>query len=499
MTNSPFPILIIIFPLLSALIIPLIGLWKKELCFYVAVLALILSTLSTVAVANTVLSTGPVHYYLGNWEPPWGIEYVLDHLNIFIALIVSFISLAAAVFSREAVKKDFPYKTAFFYCTFLLLVTGLLGIVVTGDLFNLYVFLEIASLAGYALIAIGDEKAPLASFRYVIMGTVGACFYLLGVGYLYMATGSLNIADLSTILPKLYSSKVILVAAAFFIAGVALKMALFPLHVWLPDAYTYAPSTVSALIAPLMTKVGAYVMIRIMFTLFEPYFSITLFPITKIFGWIAVAAIIYGSIMALAQKDFKRILCYVIVAEMGYIAIGIGTGNRIGLTGSILHIANDVLMMTCLFFVAGAIIHKTGAKNIDDFRFLHKKMPFTAAVLVIGSFSVVGIPPLCGFFSKWYLILGAINSRNWIFAGVLLLSTLLNAIIFIRILEKAYFNQGGTSAGAHEPAQDEITVSEAPLSMLVPMSVIASGIILAGLFSGKIVETFIQFAIPAGL
>ena len=212
-------------------------------------------------------------------------------------------------------------------------MTGFLGIVITGDMFNLYVFLEIASLAGYALIAVGEEGAPFASFNYLIFGTIGACFYLLGVGYLYINTGSLNMADLTKILPALYQSKVVLVAFAFFLVGVSLKMALFPLHVWLPDAYTYAPSPVSALLAPLMTKVGAYVMIRIMFTVFEPRFSIELIPATTILGWMAAGAILFGALMALAQSDLKRMLAYILVSEVGYIALGVDPSRTGSPTG----------------------------------------------------------------------------------------------------------------------------------------------------------------------
>ena len=190
--------------------------------------ALSISTFSSVAILRVVIEQGTLHYYLGNWDPPWGIEYVFDHLNAFVAVIVSVISLLIGISSKSMVEKEFSQKAPYFYCLFLLQVTGLLGIVVTGDAFNLYVFLEIASLAGYTLIAIGEDGAPFASFNYMLYGTVGACFYLLGVGYLYIVTGSLNMADLARLLPSLYHSKVVLIAFAFFIVGVAIKMALFP-------------------------------------------------------------------------------------------------------------------------------------------------------------------------------------------------------------------------------------------------------------------------------
>jgi multicomponent Na+:H+ antiporter subunit D len=264
---SQSPVLIIIIPLMFAFITLIFGWWKKNLCYPIVLIALSLSFLASLNTLNTVIASGTIHYHLGGWSPPWGIEYVVDYLNAFVLVIISFVALTVGVYSKRSVEQELPEKIVFFY------VLGLLGIVITGDAFNLYVFLEVASLAGYALITIGEDGAPFASFNYVIFGTIGACFYLLGVGYLYIVTGSLNMGDLSNILPGLYSSKVVLVAFAFFLVGISIKMALFPLHVWLPDAYTYAPSSVSALLAPLMTKVGAYVLIRIMYTVFKPYHS----------------------------------------------------------------------------------------------------------------------------------------------------------------------------------------------------------------------------------
>ena len=495
MTSSPFPILIVVFPLISAFFIPIIGWWRKNLCYPLVIIALLLCLFSSLVTLNTVIHTGTIHYHLGGWNPPWGIEYVVDYLNAFMVVIVSFIAFMVAIYSKRSVERELPEKIVYFYCIFLLQVTGLLGIVVTGDMFNLYVFLEIASLAGYALIAIGEDGAPLASFNYVIFGTIGACFYLLGVGYLYIVTGSLNVADLSQILPDLYRSKVVLVAFAFFLVGVSIKMALFPLHVWLPDAYTCAPSATSALLAPLMTKVSAYVMIRIMFTLFEPHFSIELLPVTTILSWTAAVAIVFGAVLALAQTDLKRMLAYVLVSEVGYIALGVGLANRDGLTGAILHILNDAFMMLALFLVVGAIMYRSGKREISQLRYLHRKMPFTMAAFVIAALSVIGIPPTCGFFSKWYLVLGAIHANRWVFVVVLMVSCLLNAILFFRVLENAYLEPHG-ELGTGE-SELVIAREEAPLSMLMPILITGAGILLFGILSGKIISSLIKFAIPA--
>jgi len=488
------PVLLVVIPLIFAFLTLPFGWWRRGLCYPITLVALSLSFLASLHTLHTVITTGTIHYWLGNWEPPWGIEYVVDHLNAFVLVIVSFVSLVVAIYSKRSVEQELPEKIVFFYCVFLLQVAGLLGIVVTGDMFNLYVFLEIASLAGYALIAIGEDGAPFASFNYLIFGTIGACFYLLGVGYLYVSTGSLNMADLFQILPDLYQSKVVLVAFAFFMVGVSLKMALFPLHVWLPDAYTYAPSAVSALLAPLMTKVGAYVMIRIMFTVFEPYFSIELIPVAAVLGWMAAGAILFGAVMALAQTDLKRMLAYILVSEVGYIALGVGLANRAGLTGAILHILNDSFMMLALFLVVGAIMYRSGKREIPQLRYLHRRMPFTMAVFVLAALSVIGIPPTCGFFSKWYLILGAIDASQWVFVAVLLVSSLLNVILFFRVIEHAYLEPDEEHAGGG--SELAITIEEAPLTMLVPILIAGAGIMVFGFLSGKIISTIIQFAVP---
>jgi len=496
-----FPVLIVVAPLILAFIVNVVGLWNRRLCFYIVFIALSACLVFSLGILNTVLTQGePIHYRLGNWQPPWGIEYVIDHLNALILVSVAIISLLVAVYAKRSLEQEIhESKLPQFYTLFLLQVTGLLGITATGDMFNLYVLLEIASFSAYAIIAMGERGADFAAFRYVLFGTIGACAYLLGTGYLYILTGSLNMVDVAHLLPQAFYSKALLVGLAFFVVGVGIKMGMFPLHIWLPDAYTLAPSAVSALLAPLFTKVGAYVIIRIMFTVFDPSFSLALYPVADILGWIAAIGILFACIMALAQSDLKRMLCYVIVAEMGYILIGIASANRLGLTGAILHIVNDMFMMACLFTVAGAIFYQTGTRNINQFRYLHRTMPITLAVFVVGALSVVGVPPLCGFFSKWYLILGAIQAQKWVLLAVLLISSLIYAILFFRVIECAYLEPREAHNHAYDGGHPTPTLDRVPISMLAPMVLIAAGIILLGIFSGKIIVHIIEFAIPATL
>jgi multicomponent Na+:H+ antiporter subunit D len=494
--QSPLPVLIIVAPLLTSFVIPVLGMWKRAAVYPLTVLALSFSFVTSVMVATEVSSMGPVEYFLGGWAPPWGIAYRVDHLGAMMLVLLTSITLLVAVYSKNSIVAEAPTKEVPFYSVFLLLVCGLTGIVATADMFNLYVFLEITSLTGYALISIGERAAVVSAFRYVIIGTVGACFYLLSVGYLYSVTGSLNMADLSRILPGLYHSRVVLVAFAFFISGISIKMALFPMHSWLPGAYADAPSTVSALLAATTTKVGVYVMVRVMFFVFEPRFSIELIPVTTLLSWMGAVAMILGSVVAIAQTDIKRMLAYSSVAQIGYIVLGIGIANRMGMTGGLLHIVNHAFMKGCLFLVAGAIAYRTGLRRISDFRNLSRRMPWTSATFAIAAFSMIGIPPTCGFFSKLYLILGAIDAGEWAFVGLILFSSTLALAYFGNVIRYMYLpNAEPVPEGAMGTSLPEPVRKEAPLGMLIPMLVFAAAILLLGLFNGQVISRFVDPAI----
>ncbi len=488
------PILALAIPLMAAIITPIAGLLKEKACYPLTIAALLASTFFSAIILSRVINAGEIHYYLGGWKPPWGIECVIDHLNALMLMIVSAAALLTAIFSKKSVERELAGKEVYFYTLFLLQTAGFSGIVITGDMFNLYVFLEITSITGYALIAAGEDGAYVAAFRYVIMGTVGACFYLLGVGYLYMMTGSLNMGDMAKILPELYGSKTVLVAFAFLIVGIAIKMALFPLHGWLPDAYSKAPSASGALIAPLMTKISVYMMLRVVLYVFNPSFSIAMLSGTKILLWAGTAAIIAGAFKALSQTDYKRMLCYIIVAETGYMVGGIGLANKTALHGVVLHILNDAVMTLGLFFVAGIVTYHTKSHNISDFKALFKKMPYTMAGFVVAALSIIGVPPTCGFFSKWYLIRGALFENNWIFIAALLFSSLVNVVLFFRIFEIGYVFHG--QGEDHHHGDGAASISEAPPSMLIPLLAAAAGILLIGLFNRPIMENIIKLTVP---
>ena len=497
--SQQLPALIVVLPLVVSFFLFFSGWWLKRAGYPLVIAAMAGCFMMSLGILKSVTVAGNIHYRLGGWPPPWGIEYSVDPLSAFMLVLVTFLSLLTALYVRKTVEADMPEKTALFWTLFLLLITGLLGIIATGDLFNLFVLLEVASLSGYALIAMGEKNAVYASFRYLIFGTIGASFYLLGVGYLYIATGSLNMADLSRLLPGLFPSKIVIAAFAFILIGLSIKMALFPLHGWLPEAYTNASSAVSTVVAPLTTKVMAYVVVRIMISVFGFETAVSQLRVTNVMVWAGTLAIIFGSLMALSQTDFKRMLSYVIVAEIGFIIGGIGVANATALKGAIFHIANDAVMVACLFMVSGLIAHKKKSHRIADFKAIFRTAPITAFVFTVGALAVIGVPPTCGFFSKWYLLLGGIQAGQWGFVTALLVCTLINIALFFRIFDIGLYDHT-TESGVHgkESSSERSSVGE-PISMLVPAVMLALAIVLIGFFNQVIVNEVIFHAVPAGL
>ena len=490
-----YPALLLVTPLLAAFVISAAGWINRKWCFPIAVVALTVSAWCSVALLLRVMKEGVIHYYLGGWAPPWGIAYYVDYLNGLVLPVICIVALVNLISSKRSVQDQFDEKIGAFYTLYVLMFTGLLGIVITGDAFNLYVLLEIAALTGYGLIAMGEERAPLATLNYLYMGTIGACFYLLGVGYLYIVTGSLNMVDIARILPPLYDSSAVLTAFVICMVGIWIKMGLFPLHAWLPNAYTYAPSASSSLIAPLMTKVMIYVMIRLMFTVFTPYYVFGILDVGDSVVWISVIAIVMGAVLALQQNNLKKMLTYIIIAEVGYMVGGAWLGNRDGLTGAILHIMNDAVMTLCVFLAVGNLVYKLKSYAFADLSGAFGKMPFTMWAFVAGGLSIIGIPPSCGFFSKWYLISGAIKSGHYEFMAALLFSSLVNVILFFRIIEITYFEPFEDHAHGHHGKN----IDEAPLSALIPLLIVAAGLFVLGFFTSDFVRLIIQFAIPKGI
>ncbi len=463
-----FPVLIVVISLFSAFTILIVGSVKKKSCCFISIGTILVQFVMAVFILRHVLTEGTIHYWLGGWSPPWGIEYVVDALNAYVLVILLVLALICAIYSKRSIEHELPHKIVPFYTIYQLLITGLCGITVTGDIFNMYVFVEITSLSAYALVASRGKIALKASFTYLVLGSIGACFFLLGVGFLYSVTGSLNMHDLSLLLPPLYGNRVVQAAFVFFIVGLSIKMALFPLHTWLPDAHAFAPSEISAMLSGIIIEVCTYAYIRVAFSVFTLEFITLYVPISGILCWISAIAMIFGSILAIAQFNLKRMLAYSSVAHMGYIMLGVGlsTSNPLGLTPPLMHILNHALMKGCLFLVAGAFIYKADLWNITDFRGLGRKMPYTCMAFILAALSMLGMPPSVGFVTKWYLIIAALEAKQFIFVAVIFFSTLLMVFYFWRVIEYMYIRVGDEEGKEKE-------IEEIPRSMLIPVLVLA--------------------------
>ncbi len=465
------PVLLVVVPLVAAPIAALLN--RPRLSWAVAVGATLWALYAALELLSQTMVSGAIHYELGGWTAPYGIEYVVDAANAWVVVIVALIGALVTPYARKSVEREITKdRIPLFYAAFILCLTGLLGIAVTGDVFNVFVFLEISSLSAYALIALGnDRRALTASFQYLIMGSVGATFIVIGIGLMYIMTGTLNMADLADRLPEVASSRTIPVAFTFLTVGITLKLALFPLHMWLPNAYTYAPSAVTAFIASTATKVAVYLLLRFFFTIFGATFSFDVMQLDRILMPLALIAIVAMSLVAIYQENVKRLLAYSSVAQIGYMVLGISFVSVLGLTAGILHLFNHALMKGALFMSMGCVMYRVGSVRLEQMNGLGRAMPWTMAAFVVGGLSLIGVPLTVGFVSKWYLVQAALEQGMWPVAGVVLLGSLLALMYVWKVVEVAYFRE----------VDPELGISEAPLSLLAPTWVLVLGNLYFGI------------------
>ena len=468
------PVLAVIVPLLAAPLCVLVD--RARPAWLIALAASWWSFGAAIMLLLQVTEGGTISYHLGGWPPPWGIEYRIDLLSAYVLLIVTAIAAVVMVFAWQSVEREIPSeRIARFYAALLLAFAGLAGITTTGDAFNVFVFLEISSLASYAIISMGrDRRALNAAFQYLVMGTIGATFILIGIGFLYMMTGTLNMQDLAALLPEVSDTRTVRAGFAFLTVGIGLKLALFPLHLWLPNAYAYAPSVVTAFLAATATKVAVYALLRFLLDVFGVEFSLQAMPLNLILIALGLVGILSASLVAVFQDDIKRMLAYSSVAQIGYMVLGIGLANTTGVTAAILHVFNHALMKGALFLALGAIAYRMGTATLRDFAGLGRRMPWTMAAIAIGGLSLIGVPPTAGFISKWYLVLGTLEQGLWPITLLVLFGSLLALIYVWKLIEAAYFKP----APANAPA-----VAEAPLSMLIPVWLLVGANVYFGIYT----------------
>ena len=453
------PALQVVIPLLCAPICMLVR--YRDWSWIVALFGSWASLAIAWVLLQQVIATGTISYHMGNWAPPLGIEYRIDLVNAFVLLIVSAIAAVVTPYARESLRTEFGSNRIYmFYTAYMLCLCGLLGVTITGDAFNLFVFLEISSLSSYVLIAMGrDRRALTAAYQYLVLGTIGATFIVIGIGLLYAETGTLNMVDLAKRLADQPLSRTIGASFGFLVVGISLKLALFPLHLWLPNAYTYAPSVVSAFLAATATKVAVYVLLRFLFTVFDVELSFGFMPLDTMLFVLAVTAMFAASAVAIFQTNLKRMLAYSSVAQIGYIILGISFANVNGLAAGILHLFNHALIKGGMFLALGCIFYRLATVNINDMAGIGRRMPWTMGAFVVGGLGLIGVPLTVGFISKWYLVLGALERDWWLAAALVLLSSLLAVVYIWRVIEFAYLKPVSENASK---------IEDAPPAMLIP-------------------------------
>ncbi|NQS89912.1 NADH/ubiquinone/plastoquinone (complex I) [Patescibacteria group bacterium] len=425
-------------------------------------------------------SNGIFVYTMGGWFPPKGINLVLDGLSLLMLIVINLIAFLATLYSVSYMKR-FTAK-AKFYALFMLMVAGMNGVVLTGDFFNLFVFLEIASIASYALVAFGVEAEELeASFKYMVMSSIASVLILFSIGLLYGITGSLNMADIAGII-KGKHNLLLSFSLVLFLAGFGLKAAIIPFHAWLPDAHPSAPAPISAMLSGVLIKaLGIYTITRIFFNVYG--MTVQLSWTLMVLGMISM---IGGGVLALRQTDFKRLLAYSSISQVGYILIGLGCGNYWGLLGALFHLFNHAVFKSLLFLNSGAVEYSTGTRKLEEMGGLSKVMPVTGATSTIASLSISGIPPFNGFWSKLFIIIGLVQAGHFVMTGLTVLVSVLTLAYYLKVQKFAFF---GTLK------ERWAKIKEVPKVMCASMIILAIVCIGAGIFFYPLMKIVLEPAV----
>lgn len=479
------PIFIVVLCLFAAFLSPLLYRWARASSAILLLIALLTAVIMAIILVVKVQAMGPISYYIGGWPPPWGIELRVDTLRSYMLLVLLSVSLWVFVFALSDLKHELKEEViGWYYSLFALLVGSMAGMALTNDLFNLFVLMEICAISACAIISIKEDRECLeASFKYLILSAMGTGCFLLGVAMLYMATGYLNYGFLQVALSEAISlyPRNIFAASALFIVAFGTKAALFPLHVWLPDAHASAPSPSSAMLSGLVIKIYAFALFLIFYQVLPREF-LDLIPLTDIILWLAAIGTMFGSIYAMLQSDLKKMLAFSSIGQIAYIFMGIGFDHPLGLIGGFYHIMVHAVTKAMLFMAAGTIIYATGIRQIRDLAGVGRALPLTMLAFTIGSASMIGIPGTGGLISKWYLALSALEIGRPFFVLVILASSLLNAIYYMPIVISAFM---------HEETKS-FKVKPVSRIMLVSLVLGMVFIILAGVFSRPVITLLEQ-------
>ena len=493
------PALIVAIPLLGAFLTPLISKINDKLRNIFVIVIIAITTFIVLLLASDVFS-GNIHTYIFGSEnltlPIVRILFEVDALSAFMAIIGSTLALVAVIYSWSFIKENTGLDK--YYTLILLMTAGMFGMMLTGDLFNFFVFLEITSIASCALIAFWTNKgkAVEAGFKYITISSIGALFILFAIALLYGQYNALNIATLANLIQFTFLDKIALI---LFISALAMKAGIVPMHMWLPDAYGRAPASITIILVG-VTQASLYGIFRVCFTLYGNTITLSSISIGWIIVLLGIITMLLGVAMAIIQTDLKRLIAFTAIAEIGFMLLGIGTGltslgntemmTTIGysaMKGGVFHIINDALDVGLLFLVAGAIYYATKETSLNKLGGLARNMKYTTIFFIIGLLAVSGIPPMNGFASK-LLIYESTFQLNPILSIIAILSSIMLLAIFVKVLHSIFLG----------PKLIKLKdVKEVPISMILAMGIISTIIIIFGLFPDLIINNIVEPAVNA--
>jgi len=459
------PVLLIAVPLGLAFALPLFGLLSKKIIKIIPVIAFGFNLTLSLLLLPKALNQ-PIVVMLGGFPPPFCINLVAGPLGLLFSALIAFAGLMVAIYSSVYIQKGPVEK----YCIlYILLLTGATGVVLTGDIFNLFVFFEILCIASYALVAyIGDRGGIESAVKYLIQGSVGSSLLLIGIGLLYGRFGTLNMADLASRISSVDSGSVF-VPMVLMVTGLGVEAAIFPLNAWLPDAHSSAPSSISAILSGIAIEVGLYAVVRILFTLFG------VSDIFMFLAFLGVLTLLIGEMCALSQNNIKRMLAYSSIGQVGLIVFAMALATSYAVTGGLFQMISHTLGKGLLFLAAGYMIYRSGSTEISAFAGMGKRMPLTSLAFTVGAFSLVGLPPFVGFPSKFLIIRAALAKETVLFTvliGCILLGTIIEGAYFFRVVQALYFKKGNVKVEKHE----------APVAALFPMFIFVILIVVIGIY-----------------
>jgi len=475
MINS---VLLIAVPLGLAFAIPVLSLFSKRIVKFVPPIALSFNLIVSMLLLPKVLEN-PVIVSIGGWRPPFCINLVAGPLGVLFSVIIALVGLLVSVYALDYIKEGATEK---YHTLYLLLLTGATGVVLTGDIFNLFVFFEILCISSYALVAYLRDRAGIESaIKYLIQGAVGSSLLLIGIGLLYGLFGTLNMADIAQNI-KSVSPLSVFVPMVLIITGLGVEAAIFPLNAWLPDAHSSAPSSISAILSGIAIEMGLYAVARVVFTIFGAQ-SFLLF-----LAFLGILTLLIGEMCAFSQNNIKRMLAYSSIGQIGLIlfALAIATSGEshaahYGVTGGLFQLVSHTLSKALLFLAVGYMIYRTGSLQISALEGMGGKMPFTCLAFTIGAFSLVGLPPFIGFPSKFLIVRAALVTKEtyfYVLIGIALLGTVIEGAYFFRVVQALYF----------KGEKSNPTRQEAPVAALIPMFILAVLIVFVGIYPRLITD-----------